>query len=727
MPVPVIAERNAGQDRLNLRTPEPYSVGNAGAVGDGLADDYNALFEASRKQGTSGAIFLPPGTYAVGTSLTIACQVIFAFGAKLKPRTGVTVTLTGPVTTAPGDGIIAIGTGGTVTVTGPLNASGVIDVRTFGAKGDGVTDDTAAIQRALDAAEAAGGGIVFAPEGTYGFTQLNIRASVTLCGVGRGATTLQRLSNGQNVIGSDGLFGVRLRGNFASLCDLSVRGRWNPANPTTQTFDCNIVVMDTDTSHTLVRNVETYNAHIGYLIGGLIGNAASYGGQNYNGVVDCYAHDTYDLGFGFVAKDRTASGTNRGCFLTNCRASNSYATGGLEVRFQSGTQVTGLYVTDCANQNLGVGIRLEEVNDCVVQGLHTERCGFGIQAINDSYECVISGFISREDQYGAFFGNCADMRLDGFAIKSTTRDGISLAPIAGAAWTRNNERITIQNGLIDTTGTAFTGYGIEIFGTLATADAARVTNGTDLKVIGVTVKNTPNHGILVQAGGRFQILDCTVIDCGGGSLNNAGILVLYPTVNSVNDTGHPLNGIIDNITFVTTGNMPRPYLDANGLVYQGRFRFVGSFSALPTLQTANDLNTRFVVRYNANEAAGIHLMQTTPVLPSPRLFLGNVTDGTGAVLRGNANTLEMRLGVTPDGSAGSGTAAAILHSNRLELQSGVRLAVSGTDAAVYAGSGTPEGVVTAVVGSLFLRTDGGAGSTLYIKETGTSNTGWVAK
>jgi hypothetical protein len=169
MPVPVIAERNAGQDRLNLRTPEPFSVGNAGAIGDGLADDYNALFEAAKKQGTSGAIFLPPGTYAVGTSLTIACQVIFAFGAKLKPDTGVTVTLAGPVTTAPGDGIIAIGTGGTVNVTGPLNAGGVLDVRTFGAKGDGVTDDTAAIQRAFGAAPD-GGVVRFASGGEYLYT-----------------------------------------------------------------------------------------------------------------------------------------------------------------------------------------------------------------------------------------------------------------------------------------------------------------------------------------------------------------------------------------------------------------------------------------------------------------------------------------------------------------------------------------------------------------------------
>jgi len=43
------------------------------------------------------------------------------------------------------------------------------------------------------------------------------------------------------------------------------------------------------------------------------------------------------------------------------------------------------------------------------------------------------------------------------------------------------------------------------------------------------------------------------------------------------------------------------------------------------------------------------------------------------------------------------------------------------------GAGTPEGVLTAVVGSLYTRTDGGAGTTLYVKESGAGNTGWVAK
>jgi len=47
---------------------------------------------------------------------------------------------------------------------------------------------------------------------------------------------------------------------------------------------------------------------------------------------------------------------------------------------------------------------------------------------------------------------------------------------------------------------------------------------------------------------------------------------------------------------------------------------------------------------------------------------------------------------------------------------------------VIAGTGDPENNVTANIGSLFLRSDGGADSTLYVKESGNgANTGWVAK
>lgn len=44
----------------------------------------------------------------------------------------------------------------------------------------------------------------------------------------------------------------------------------------------------------------------------------------------------------------------------------------------------------------------------------------------------------------------------------------------------------------------------------------------------------------------------------------------------------------------------------------------------------------------------------------------------------------------------------------------------------FRGSGSPEGVITAPIGSYFTREDGGASTTFYVKESGTGNTGWVA-
>lgn len=43
------------------------------------------------------------------------------------------------------------------------------------------------------------------------------------------------------------------------------------------------------------------------------------------------------------------------------------------------------------------------------------------------------------------------------------------------------------------------------------------------------------------------------------------------------------------------------------------------------------------------------------------------------------------------------------------------------------GVGSPESVVVAPVGSLYTRSDGGPGTTLYVKESGTGSAGWAAK
>lgn len=45
---------------------------------------------------------------------------------------------------------------------------------------------------------------------------------------------------------------------------------------------------------------------------------------------------------------------------------------------------------------------------------------------------------------------------------------------------------------------------------------------------------------------------------------------------------------------------------------------------------------------------------------------------------------------------------------------------------ISSGSATPEGNITAPVGSVYMRTGGGASTTFYVKETGSGNTGWIA-
>jgi hypothetical protein len=86
---------------------------------------------------------------------------------------------------------------GSAAAAGPKSASRVLDAKTFGAAGDGKSDDTAPLQAAIDAARAGGGGTVVIPPGTYRTGTLAIDSRIHLQGSGIEATVL-KLRDGAN-------------------------------------------------------------------------------------------------------------------------------------------------------------------------------------------------------------------------------------------------------------------------------------------------------------------------------------------------------------------------------------------------------------------------------------------------------------------------------------------------------------------------------------------------
>lgn len=98
-------------------------------------------------------------------------------------------------------------------------AADIVNVKDFGAKGDGTTDDTAAIQAAITTAHAAGGHIVFIPGGQYRITgTLTVYQYVKIVGVG---------SDRYN---SSGTYGTKFLHRPAATADFMIVKR-DPAGP----------------------------------------------------------------------------------------------------------------------------------------------------------------------------------------------------------------------------------------------------------------------------------------------------------------------------------------------------------------------------------------------------------------------------------------------------------------------------------------------------------------
>jgi hypothetical protein len=111
--------------------------------------------------------------------------------------------------------------------TAALESRSAANVRRFGAKGDGVTDDTAAIQAAIDS----GAPEVFAPPGTYVHTRIELGEGQTLRGAGMYGATRFKLGDGAaDYVARVGLRGLTAKSGIAQCAFRDFEYDGNAAN-----------------------------------------------------------------------------------------------------------------------------------------------------------------------------------------------------------------------------------------------------------------------------------------------------------------------------------------------------------------------------------------------------------------------------------------------------------------------------------------------------------------
>lgn len=124
----------------------------------------------------------------------------------------------------------------------------VFDVKGYGAKGDGVTDDTVNIRTALDACKNSGGGIILFPFGTYMVNNLAYALSSTMVvqGSGKDITILKNVNNAAGVRFFSLATGSQIK-------DLTLDG--NKANQTSGTY----AILGYGVSNCYLENVKVIN------------------------------------------------------------------------------------------------------------------------------------------------------------------------------------------------------------------------------------------------------------------------------------------------------------------------------------------------------------------------------------------------------------------------------------------------------------------------------------
>lgn len=614
----------------------------------------------------------------------------------------------------------------------PAPGKVVLNAQDYGIRPITDYDNTARLQMALDEASSLGGGTVWVPAGTYDtYDNLSLPSGVTLDAPNSQATLRYHPQNDgvrRAVILLDGVTGAHVRN--------------------VQTIHCGSRCVNRE----LVEGRDGAVTH---------GYGIWLKNSQHCSVTDCTVteglYGIYLLN-SVDAIESTEWSTNLYNMVRGCRASAQFNAGYYQTRGY-GCTVDGYTSRGCGYDGLKFTSRNRR---CIATNIQSHGNGRdGADFFDGFIEGVISNVVCSDNSgFGVEFKGSIEAPATDYVFRDTQVSNVhcSYNGVAGSEWfpTGANPNVSITN----VRSVTFDG----LYSIGATEDGIRMTNVQNCKVNCFVGRNT-RHGLWLDSSSDNQIEVAAVSNSyvdgvvqngtyDGVSVTNSSssnVLIVLSENSAAMPGGQRYGLIFDSDTCVRNlvlalsaeSNVTGPLAAGTDTLVLG----VGDGVVDTGITVANAYDTQrvlfvndlgnFATRILATNRWGAYNNGGNAELAASRpdgatvVVQAQATKGvlyTEGILPLDLGVGNARIRIDNNGDlyqvSGSGTQRLGLAATPwAKIYSSLNFLGTASD---QAGTGSPEGVVTAVVGSTYRQTDGSLGTAFWRKVTGSGNTGWVA-
>lgn len=374
------------------------------------------------------------------------------------------------------------------------------DVRYYGAKCDGVTDDTIAIQTALDTVKAAGGGKMFFPSGTCTVSSLalNVANNITLYGAGP-SSIIQRIAST-----TPGVANFLSFANSANIVisDLNFISNVTLTSSTTLYLDNSVaIVRCTDT---VVKSCYFYPGYA---------SAVFFSSTSNSKILD---NIVYGQSMDPAAVPANAHYANGFAVVDSC--TNNIISGNQVLSMSGG----GILVQAIANNSI--------ITNIIVEGNTVNNCGgYGIIVYDNNLNVNGTGYISNV----IVTGNTVDT-VYGSAVSTITGN----KEFGACIYMQGPQNSVVQGNTVNSCS-------IQTNGTLLTPAAIGVSNTYSTSVIGNTIRNAYQRGIMlapsIGTNTSSSLVANNIIYCSPNFCSDSAIYLINGVDTTI--TGNAIYGV----------------------------------------------------------------------------------------------------------------------------------------------------------------------------------------